>query len=121
MSSKIRVILVVEDEWLLRLAIVEALREHGWSVLETSSGEGALGYLRNGEQISLVVTDIQLSGDLDGWEMAAAFRDHSSDLPIIYASGTPRQLDREVPGSVFLKKPLHMDALLGACQKLLAA
>ncbi len=106
---------------MLRLAITDALREHGWSVLETSSGEGALGYLRSGEHISLVVTDIQLAGDLDGWDMVAAIRDHTLNMPIIYASGTARQLDREVEGSVFLEKPLRMDDLLSACQTLLAA
>jgi CheY-like chemotaxis protein len=120
-SGEILVVLVVEDEWLLRMAVAGALRDDGWSVIEASSGEGALGYLRTEQPISLVVTDIQLGGKISGWDIADAFRGRRSDMPIIYASGTARQLDREVQGSVFLEKPLRLDDLLGACHRLLAA
>jgi CheY-like chemotaxis protein len=120
-GSEILIVLVVEDEWLLRLAVAKALRDDGWSVIEAATGEGALGYLQAGQRVSLVVTDIQLGGDVDGWDIADAFRDRCSNLPIIYASGTSRKLDREVHGSVYLEKPLRMNDLLGACHRLLAA
>src|ERR1700722_4386121 len=121
LDSEFLVVLVVEDEWLLRLAVADALREIGLSVLEASSGEGALGYLQNRQHISLVVTDIQLGGEIDGWDIADAFRDQYTGVPVIYASGTPRQPDREVEGSVFLEKPLRLNDLIGACHQLLAA
>lgn len=65
------VVLVVEDEWLIRDEIVSWLRQAGWEVLEASTGEGAVG------PIDVLITDIQLAGYLSGWDVAGAFRGHN--------------------------------------------
>jgi CheY-like chemotaxis protein len=115
---QILIVLVVEDEWLLREEIVDAFRHAGWSVLDAASGEGALAYLRTDEHIDLVVTDIQLTGEMTGWDVAEAARASRPDIPVIYVSGTPRQFPREVSGSVFFAKPYQTSDLLDACQRL---
>ena len=60
-----RVALVIEDEWLLRATIVSELKERGWIVVETATGEDALALLA-GREVDVVLTDIQLAGTMNG-------------------------------------------------------
>jgi CheY-like chemotaxis protein len=82
-----RVILVVEDEWVVRAAIAEELRGAGWQVLEASSAEDAIALDEAGQRIDILFTDIQLAGGLSGWDLAEHFRALEATLPIIYTSG----------------------------------
>ena len=63
-------ILVVEDNGLLRAEIAEALRSVGCRVLEALSGETAVALIRSGAGIQMLITDIQLGGNLTGWDVA---------------------------------------------------
>ena len=62
------VVLIVEDEPLLRYSMAYALRGDGWLILEASTGEEAVAYLEAGEKIDIVFTDITLGGLLNGWD-----------------------------------------------------
>ena len=108
------VILVIEDEWLVRDQIVNELQGAGWEVLEASTGEGALPSRR----IDIVFTDIQLSGYLSGWDVAELFRAARTDIPVIYASGNSVDRSRRVPGSLFFNKPYTDTEVLQACDRL---
>ena len=68
-----RVALVIEDEWLVRATIVSELKERGWTVVETATGEDALALLAHRE-VDVVLTDIQLAGLMNGgtWLMRSA-------------------------------------------------
>lgn len=112
--------LVVEDEWLLRLEIVDELRQLGWSTLEAASGEEALRLLDEGNRVDLLITDIRLTGGTDGWQVAEAFRRTQSQLPVIYVSANPLVETRRVEGGVFFSKPCDMALLLAACKRLCA-
>jgi CheY-like chemotaxis protein len=112
------IILVVEDEWLLREEIVNELKAGGWEVLEASTGEDALGFLESKRRIEVLVTDIQLAGSLNGWDVAEAFRAAQPSLPVIYASGNLADRSRAVGGSLFFSKPCRVAEILGACRKL---
>ena len=68
-----RVVLVVEDESLVRERIADELRTYGWHVLEAASGEDALA-LTADNQIDVVFTDILLPGHMSGWEIAESLR-----------------------------------------------
>jgi CheY-like chemotaxis protein len=100
-----RVALVVEDEWILRAAIVSELIERGWIVVETATGEDALALLA-GREVDIVLTDIQLAGPMNGWEVARAARSAKPDLPVIYASANASDPLRRVAGSLFFDKPM---------------
>ncbi len=115
-----RVVLVVEDEWLVRENIVSELKAQGWSVVETASGEHALAFLAT-DEVHLLVTDIQLAGAMDGWDVAHAVRAANPDLPVIYASGNAPDAARRVRGSLFFNKPYDPAAVVAACHKLIAA
>ena len=113
-----RVILVVEDEWILRAEIVDELRGAGWEVAQTGTAEDAIAYVQAGYRVDVVVTDIRLAGRLTGWDVAEQVRSVRADVPIIYASGSAVEPSRTVAGSLFLKKPCRPAAVVEACRRL---
>ena len=117
-SSYELVVLVVEDELLIRNSIVEYLRERDCLVLEAQSGEQALAMLDVNRRIDAVFTDIQLSGDLSGWDVGKACRGIWSDIAIVYTSGQAFQYGQSVPGSIFIDKPYLHEQVFNACRSL---
>jgi DNA-binding NtrC family response regulator len=112
------VILIVEDEWLLRDQAVASFKEAGWDVLEAGTAEGALQHLEAaGDQIHAVFTDIALSGYLSGWDVAEAFRSRYPAKPVVYASGNTIDRLRQVEASHFFNKPYKMDAIIALCRR----
>jgi len=114
------IVLLVEDEWLVRMEMADALTEAGFAVIEAGSGEAALDLLARGQHIDLLVTDIRLGGGISGWNVAAVARDGDPNLPVVYASANPPDKARMVEGSAFLDKPSRTDLLLSTCARLLA-
>jgi CheY-like chemotaxis protein len=114
-----RVILVVEDEWLVRDVVVQALRDAGWQVIEASTAEDAIALTRTGHHhIDVVFTDIQLAGRLCGWDVAEQCRAARADFPVIYASGNAADRSRRVAGSLFFDKPYSAADIVDACSRL---
>jgi CheY-like chemotaxis protein len=81
----------------------------------------ALGYLRNRHPIDVVITDVDLSAGLTGWDVAETFRAARSDIPIIYISGVAGDRCRRFPGSVFFAKPCGTLDILKVCRGLSGA
>src|SRR5438105_13393721 len=93
------IVLIVEDEWLVRDAIVQTFRDAGWKVLRASSGEAAITLLNaNGRHIDALFTDIQLHGCLSGWDVADAFTVSHPDAAVLYTSGNGNDLGRQLRG-----------------------
>jgi CheY-like chemotaxis protein len=111
------VVLLVEDEWMLRATITTEFLNAGWHVLETASGEGALALLQVGQRIDVLITDIHLAGYLNGWDIAEAFRAVNPNIPVIYQSGNSVDMSRQVSGSCFFSKPCGPDKLLEICNR----
>jgi CheY-like chemotaxis protein len=109
-------ILVVEDEPLPRLDLAEELRRAGYDVREASSAEEALAHLQNGQRVDVVITDIQLGGDLTGWDVAEKFRAAHSRIPVVYTSGNSTDRTRRVSGSIFFGKPFRAMDVVRACR-----
>lgn len=119
MNTRVRhVVLVVEDEWLLRMELVDELAAVGWQIREAGTGEEALLVLEKHAGIDFLVTDIRLGGKVDGWGVAERFRELHPDGPVIYVSANPDLTHRRVPGSVFLGKPVEIQAVLETCDRL---
>lgn len=108
------VVLLVEDEALIRYDAAEGLREAGWEVLEAGSGERALELLAGGARIDAVLTDINLSGQLTGWDVAEVSRASYPEIPVVYVSGKSVEKARTVPGSIFLSKPFQAAEVIAA-------
>jgi CheY-like chemotaxis protein len=77
------VILVVEDDFFVRIDIADFLRESGYVVVETESGEEAIALRESGMSIDIVFTDINLAGRVTGWDVAECFRIDHPNLPIL--------------------------------------
>jgi CheY-like chemotaxis protein len=110
--------LVVEDEWLLRMHLVDELQDAGWQILEAGTGEEALAIIDGEPRIDFLITDIRLPGPVDGWGVADGFRAAHPGAPVIYVSANPDLLTRRAPGSLFFGKPVDMKVLLEACDRL---
>lgn len=110
-------ILLVEDDPLIREFVVETLRDEGYDVIHAASGEEALAWCQRG-MADLLVTDIRLSGKIDGWQIAERLREQDPHLPVIYASGFSPVAPRPVPGSLSLHKPYQPEEIVKAVQDL---
>ena len=115
-----RTVLVVEDEWLVRMELVAAFEDQGCIVVESPSAEDALALLRGSSRIDLMVTDIRLSGPMTGWDLAPEARLLRPDIAVIYVSANPPAIGRDVAGSVFIDKPALVGQVLGAASRLLS-
>ena len=105
------VVLVVEDEWLVRSEISSEFNAQGLQVLEAASGEAALE-LFDMSQIDILFTDIQLEGELSGWDVAEALRASKPDLAVIYTSGNSADRSRQVLAGYFLISRMMLRRLL---------
>lgn len=117
-------ILVVEDDQLIQAMVEEALSEGGFESALTASGEEAIALLQ-GDQSSYrgVVTDINLLGKLDGWEVGRTARELDPTMPVVYMTGTHGEewASKGVPNSVLLAKPFALAQIVTAISQLLNA
>jgi CheY-like chemotaxis protein len=115
-------ILVVEDEFLIRLTLVEALGDEGFSVVEAESGDAGLLALEADTGIQLLLTDIQLPGTLDGRGLAKRARQSRPDLPIVYMTGRPDPVAEANASSIerYIAKPYTLSDICKAVRDLLA-
>ena len=114
-------VLIVEDNYLLLEMLTGLCERQGIRVMAASSGEDALTMLRQrGAGIDWLLTDISLPGLIDGWEVAAAYRERHPGRPVIYASTAARIERRSVPGSIFVHKPFQVREIIGLAQMMVA-
>lgn len=101
------VLLVVEDDFLVRLTMADALTDGGFEVIEAGDAQEALSQICERKDISAMLTDINLPGGEDGFALARAVRVIRPGLPVVYASGryTAAENGKSVDGSRFLAKP----------------
>ena len=112
-------ILVVEDEVLIRALIAEELRHAGFSVTEADRADDALIYIKAGEQVDLIFSDIQTPGSLDGLQLAEILRDKCPDIPVILTSGNA--LPRHVGiVTAFVPKPYDVTQTIALMSAILA-
>ncbi len=112
-------ILAVDDEALLLSILNAELEDCGYRVLPAMTGHEAVALLRaHASSIDLLVTDIRLPGDIDGWSLAEEARRLRPDMPVIYVTGYFAQTSREVSGSVVIAKPYRPSAIVKAARRM---
>jgi CheY-like chemotaxis protein len=108
-------ILIVEDETFTRLAAVDLLSEAGLTNYEAADADEALTALEDHPEISLIVTDVNMPGTMDGMSLARRVCRIRPDIGIIVTSGRRRIPDAELPGDgTFLPKPYRPQQLIEA-------
>lgn len=86
-SDTIRIILVVEDEILIRMPLAEYLRECGYRVFEAASVAEAKAVLEADTSVDLVFSDVNLAGSENGFALASWVRQHHSTTKVLLTSG----------------------------------
>lgn len=97
------VVLVVEDEVLIRLATSDELRDIGFEVVEAANADEAMRYLRT-SRVDAVLTDVRMPGTMDGLELARIVRKQYPDVAVFIVSGHVG-VEAAPPGVAMLGKP----------------
>jgi two-component system, response regulator PdtaR len=99
-------ILIVEDEFLLRMDSAEAIEDAGFEVIQASNADEAIAILTARPEIHVVFTDVQMPGSMDGLKLARFVRNRWPPIQIVATSGHVAVRPEDLPaGSVFLPKP----------------
>ena len=107
------VVLVVEDELLPRMLAVEIVEEAGFVALEACDADEAVALLESRPDISVLFTDINMPGSMDGLKLAHAVRDRWPPIKILVASGQVRPRQTDLPtNSCFVGKPYRTAAIV---------
>src|SRR3954452_13131026 len=121
-SAKKPVVLVVEDELLLRMNAVDVIEAAGFEVVAAADADEAIAILENRFDISVVFTDIQIPGSMDGLKLAQAVRGRWPPIKIIATSGRVGVTQNDLPaGGRFLAKPYSPNQITGVLRELIAA
>lgn len=100
------IILVVEDEALIRLSTADTLRDLGWDVRESANAAEALQVLEQCEEVALIFTDIDMPGPMNGMGLARAVAQRWPPMIIVITSGMNQPSDADLPvGATFVPKP----------------
>jgi len=109
-------ILLVEDDQQFRETAKQLLEDSGYHVLAAGNGPDALHILHDGVDIDLLFTDMIMPGGLNGHELALKCTALRPGLPVLLASGYPRDAFNESRKFSLLSKPYTQDTLLHAIQ-----
>src|SRR4051794_15795648 len=99
-------VMIVEDEFLIRTHAAEVIRDADFEVIETSNADETIIILESRRDIRVVFTDIRMPGSMDGLKLAHAVRDRWPPVHIVATSGQYALQEGDLPaGTVFLPKP----------------
>jgi CheY-like chemotaxis protein len=114
------VVLLVEDELLVRMATADALTDAGFDVIETAHAQAALEILQQRDDIRVLFTDVKMPGSMDGLELADLVRRRWPHILIVITSGHLMPESVRLPDdAVFIAKPYGEKAPAVAIQALL--
>ena len=119
-GMRIPVVLVVDDEALLRMLAVDHFSEAGFEVLEASNGAEAVALLNARSDIRAVVTDVQMPGEPDGFALSHVVRKHIPSCAIVVVSGraTPAASDL-AEDAQYVPKPYRGEDVVRLVQQML--
>ena len=107
-------ILLVEDEFLIRMLLADELRDVGYQVIEAVNADEAIEVLR-GLTPDAIISDVRMPGSMDGMGLLAAVRKASPNLPVILMSGHADPMDAVAAGAhQLIAKPFRVGAIVEA-------
>ena len=114
------VILLVEDEALTIMDLGDVLEEGGYDTVQCASAERALSILQARPDICGLVTDVQLSGKTDGFDLASSVAEARPQLPILIVSGRAAPDPARMPEHAeFIARPCTGEDILDRLQRLM--
>jgi CheY-like chemotaxis protein len=113
------VVLIVEDDFLLRVNAVDVIEDGGFEVIEAGNADEAIAILEARSDITVVFTDIQMPGSMDGLKLARAVRGRWPPIKIVATSGRVNVGEIDLPeGGRFLPKPYNSMQVTGMLREL---
>jgi CheY-like chemotaxis protein len=114
------VVLVVEDEMLLRMRAVDMVEDAGFTSVEAVDADQAVAILEARSDIALLFTDIQMPGSMDGLKLAHAVHKRWPPIKIILVSGQLKLADLDIPtDSRFFGKPLEAKVIIARMRSMI--
>jgi CheY-like chemotaxis protein len=114
------VVLVVEDEMLLRMRAVDMVEDAGFTSVEAVDADEAVAILESRSDIALLFTDIQMPGSMDGLGLAHAVHKRWPPIKIILVSGQLKPATIDIPAnSRFFGKPLKAGEMIAQIQDMI--
>jgi CheY-like chemotaxis protein len=114
-------VLVVEDDELIRLNAVDLIECSGFAVIEAKDADEAIEILVRRADVAVVFTDIDMPGSMDGLKLAAAIRNRWPPIEIVITSGKLNPAPHSMPArSRFLAKPYNGERLVETIRALAA-
>ncbi len=115
------VVLVVEDEPLVRLFASDMIEEAGFEVLQASNATVAIAIMEDRLDVRVVFTDVDMPGGISGIKLATCVRARWPAVQIIVTSGKPWPVEEPVPANVeFFPKPYRQDRVLDTVKRMAA-
>jgi two-component sensor histidine kinase/DNA-binding NarL/FixJ family response regulator len=115
-------VLFVEDEMVLRMLAVDIVEDAGFNAVETVNADEALSILESRSDISLLFSDIQMPGTMDGLKLAQAVHHRWPSIKIILVSGQVKPSDEDKPAdSRFFSKPIEVEQMIAELQDMVVA
>jgi CheY-like chemotaxis protein len=116
----LQIVLVVEDEMMLRMRAVDIVEDAGYTPVEAVDADEAFAILQSRTDIALLFTDIQMPGSMDGLQLAHAAYEQWPRLKIILVSGQLKLSSAEIPrDSRFFGKPLVSGQIIAEMQDMI--
>ena len=122
MAASTGLLLLVEDEVVIRAVLEEALTDGGYEVATAGDADEALALLEaDAQRFRGVISDIRLGSSLDGWEVGRRARELAPTIPVVYMSGDSagEWASKGGPNSIMVAKPFAMAQILTAISNLL--
>jgi CheY-like chemotaxis protein len=116
------VVLIVEDDFLLRMDAVDTVKAAGFEPVEAGNADEAIAILESDLNIHVVFTDVQMPGTMDGLKLARFVRDRWPPIKIVATSGRVRLSEDDLPeGGRFLPKPYRPEQIIATLRELTSA
>jgi DNA-binding NtrC family response regulator len=116
-----RVVLVVEDEVLVRVMIADYLRDVDFAVIEAANAADALGVLASGEPVDIVFSDMAMPGPIDGATLARWIHEHHPGIPVLLTSGNDDLVQSTgfISKDAFFPKPYALEDVASSVRRIL--
>lgn len=121
MANVNTVVLVIDDEPVLRILMMDLVESAGFEVFGAANAGEAIRVLESRDDIDIILSDIHMPPGIDGMELAAIVRDRWPPIAIILISGRLKASEVKMPeGSVFFSKPYRSAEIVATLNRMAA-
>ena len=115
------IVLIVEDDVLIRAAAAQYLRGAGFDVLEAVNVDEAVQILRSTADLKVVFSDVKLAGPRSGFDLLEIIRQDFPTVRVLFTSGVVPAEEVSRTGIPFVRKPYFLFEIERHIKTLLAA